>query len=1189
MAESLERLTDRLSTATRPGFRERLLDKGLARGMIWRDGVMPPGSPAFPDGLTEDLLDYAHTVLNMALRLRAHNREANLERPFLVAGEAIEAAVHRAADGHEAGFHRVSAAVAFHLARYSARAYSMLPTGAGATNLAPTETGLVQLLRRRLDDLHQVYSSWLLDVEHSDDRVAERLREDENFDAADACGVVVVSAFMQALALFDHAITTGEDLSAAAAKELLQRAADTARDVHAVSHWWTTTLALHLVDELWGLSLHQQVPLLPPDHDDAERWSGLRRDYVQRLRAGKRSAIELWPSQLKAVRRAMHPTDDLVVALPTSAGKTRIAELCILRALASNQRVVYVTPLRALSAQVERDLAETFAPLGFSVSSLYGSAGVESGDAETLREGKIVVSTPEKLDFALRNDNSIIDDVGLIVLDEGHMLGPNEREVRYEALVQRLLRRDDAGGRRIVCLSALFPTPEEMSDLVAWIRQDDPGDPVHSMWRPTRQRFGVLRWTSNAARLDVKVEDESPFVPRFIEAADPPEESPRRKAFPSGKNELTLAAGWRFVAQEKDVLIYCSLRKSVETLGRLILKCVEHGVLTPLGAPNERIRNAMATGAEWLGKDHPAVQCLQHGVALHHGGLPRPFLSEVEGLLRAGDCRVTIASPTLAQGLNLSASVLLVPSIWRSGKTIPPVEFANVAGRAGRAFVDVEGLVLHVAHETNPRKLRRAVRKWDELLAAARAPSIASGILRLAALVFLRISAATKVPFGEVLEYVAGNDACWSPTPGNAPSLDNLREWADSQPAAGRGIARLFDDAFWVTRLGTDEEKKARADEKDWESDVASLDAAILALLEADVAEDELETSLSGSLACSLFTRQLAQQDPETQVQVAGVVARRARLIWSKTSEAQRRGYHAAGIGLSAGQFLDGNIDTLVQLLATAEAAVGRNDSAAAAAAVVDFAQLVFQTAPFQAPKELPARWKEALHAWMQGKPSAVVVAICEGEGVDLIQEALAYRLPWAMEAVRVHATNLGHASADDLTGLAALAVEAGNANRSVILLVRSGLNSREAAIAAVSSTAATFDDRASMLIWLGSDEVKALHADETWPTPQTRHAWLQFYEGETKGDRRKWSRETQRLRVKWDSEPPEVGNHVVVEPVDGGGLVLTPSFELLGSLVRALKRPRRDVVRATVGEKPDTVDVEYFGPGDVGYATRGA
>ena len=1141
MAESTERLAQRLSNATQQGFRERLLDKGLARGMIWRDGVMPPGSPNFPESLTEDLLDYAHAMLNMALRFRSYNGEANLERQFLIAGEAIEAAIHRGADGYESGFHRVSAAVAFHLARYSARAYSVLPTGAGATNLAPTETALVQLLRRKLDDLHQLYAGWLLDVGHSDDRIAERLREDEDFDAADACGEVIVSAFMRALALFDHAVTTGADVSAVAAKQLLQRAADTARDVHAVTHWWTTTLALHLIDELWGLSLHQQVPLLPPDHDDAEHWSNLRRNYVQRLRAGKRSAIELWPSQLEAVQRAVEPTDDLVVALPTSAGKTRIAELCILRTLASDQRVVYVTPLRALSAQVERDLSETFAPLGFSVSSLYGSAGVESGDAEPLREGKIVVSTPEKLDFALRNDNSIIDDVGLIVLDEGHMLGPNEREVRYEALVQRLLRRDDADRRRVVCLSALFPTPEEMSDLVAWIRQDDPGDPVHSMWRPTRQRFGVLRWMSNAARLDVKVEDESPFVPHFIEAADPPEGSQRRKVFPSDKNELTLATAWRFVAQEKDVLVYCSLRKSVETLGRLILKCIKHEVLAPLAAPNERIRNAMATGAEWLGEEHPAVQCLQHGVALHHGGLPRPFLTEVERLLRSGDCRLTVASPTLAQGLNLSASVLLVPSIWRNREIIPTAEFANVAGRAGRAFVDVEGLVLHIVWEDTTRKANQVVRNWEKLVDEAKAPLVQSGILQLSLNIYGRMATVAGVPVEELVEYVMGNSSAWD-----------------------------FSDAA---------AEKLEVSAADWDRDLASLDAAILALLDAGTDDAELANSLDQTLAGSLFARQVEKYQETEQKLIRGFVAARATRVWAQTTEPQRRGYHAAGIGLTAGRFLDANLQTLVELLGSAEAAVSERNVDDASSAVVAFAELVFRTAPFRAPKNLPAKWTEALDAWMRGESSADVIRICDDDGVDLLQEALTYRLPWAMEAVRVHASAVSCEGADAITGLAALAVEAGSCDKTVIVLLRAGLGSREAAFEAVRSTAAAFEDRAGLMRWLGSDEVESLHADEAWPTPQSRHVWLHFYEGEAKGDRRKWSRETQWLRVNWAGKPPDGGEHVVVEPIDGGGLVLTPSFEPLGTLVRALRRPRRDVVRATVGEKPGTVDVEYFGP----------
>ena len=196
-----------------------------------------------------------------------------------------------------------------------------------------------------------------------------------------------------------------------------------------------------------------------------------------------------------------------------------------------NQRVIYVTPLRALSAQAERDLADTFIPLGFSVSSLYGAAGIESADQETLRGGDIVISTPEKLDFALRNDGTLIADVGLIVLDEGPY-------ARYGGEGGSLRSSGSEASEKVGCPHSAhclpirtLPTPEEMRDLVAWLRRDKPGDPVHSTWQPTRRRFGVIRWMGTYARLNLEVESERPFVPRFVEAVPPPSGSRRRKTF----------------------------------------------------------------------------------------------------------------------------------------------------------------------------------------------------------------------------------------------------------------------------------------------------------------------------------------------------------------------------------------------------------------------------------------------------------------------------------------------------------------------------------------------------------------------------------------------------------------------------------------------------------------------------------
>ena len=1146
MPEQVSVLKTLIHRAITPGFRNRLLDKGLARALIWRDGTLPPGAPRFPETLTEDLLDFGHTVLLLALQLKELSPsdpllQELLQRAFLRAGEAIESAIHKG-DPHrqDAGFHRVTAAVAFHLARYAARAYSILPPQAIQMNMSPSERALMQLLRRSLDELHTRFSTWLLDETHRDDVIAERLRNDYDYDEYDAVNEILTTSFMRGLALFDHALLTEKTASANRAKELFQKGATVAADLHVVPHWWIFTLATHLIDELWGLSFHQRLPELPPEDLDADRWNTLRKDYIHRLRRNSRAAIELWPSQITAAERAIDPADDLVVALPTSAGKTRIAEMCILRALASNKRVIYVTPLRALSAQVERDLSDTFVPLGFSVSSLYGSAGILAADTDTLRTEKIVVSTPEKLDFALRNDPTIIDDIGLIVLDEGHMLGPGEREVRYETLVQRLLRRDDADHRRIVCLSALFPEPEKMTDLVEWIRRDRPGDPIHSEWRPTRQRFGWIEWKGHAAWLQVRVEEEESYVPRFVEAKPPPPDSRRKNPFPQNKNELTLAAAWKFASQGKDVMIYCTRRDSVEVLGRLVLQLGRQGVLPPHREITQRIREAMDVGREWLGPNHPAVRCLEYGVVLHHGGLPRPFLLEVERLLRSGDCRVTISSPTLAQGLNLSASVLLVPSIWRHQKIISPVEFANVAGRAGRAFVDLEGLVLHVIWD-KPRKRKK---EWKELVAQTKASEIESGLLRLVNLLTERIATAVGISKEEVIEYLTGHGEGWD----------------FSDLAGGR----------------------TQVSESEWERDVASLDAAILGLLDVEVEIEEIERKLDIALDGSLFTRQIAKLEEHVQNLIRRFLEARARLIWSHTTPIQRRGYHVAGVGLRSGRFLDEHLGELVGTLLEAETMVTQRDETRAAEAIVQFADIVFQTIPFR-PAKMPDTWQDVLRAWISGKPTVEVVEIGGERTIDFLQDAVMYRLAWAMEAVRVHATMVEHDGADNIRGLAAMAVEAGSANPSVITLLRSGLNSRDVAKAAVESTRASFEDRMGMLEWLESDEVQALSGQEDWPTPEGRSTWLRFIETIRQGGRVRWHRSRQRVRVDWlhPHSPPEPGSHVILETIDRQTWVLQPDFTPLGRLISSLERSCEDIVQALVGQEPGTVDIEYFGPSD--------
>ena len=1149
MTQRHAELSDTLSDAVTPAFRGRLLDRGIARSLIWRQGELPEGSPDFANSLTEDLLDYAYTILSMALELRSEVRgHETAKAAFLVAGEAIQAAVHRGDDSlPERGFHRVNAAVAFHLAGYSAMAYSMVPTDPVESNLAPTEEALVLLFRRRLQEMRNVFSGWLRNDENLDHSVAIRLRDDVEFDQEEAVHTLITTSFMRALALFDHAIIVGDGEVANEARNLLRDTANVASQMNFVSHWWTCTLAFHLIDDLWDLTLHQTVPSLPSDDPDQPQWDELRLNYIQSLLTIERPTVELWPSQLQAAGRATNPTDDLVVALPTSAGKTRIAELCILRTLASGQRVVYVTPLRALSAQVERDLAQTFLRLGFSVSSLYSSLELDSGDAETLRQGHIVVSTPEKLSFALRNDATLIDDVGLVVLDEGHMLGPDEREVRYEVLVESLLRREDAANRRIVSLSALFPSPDEMAPLVAWIRQDASGEPIHSNWRPTRQRFGTIRWLAGAGRLDMAVDGQRSFVPRFVEPHPPPSGSLRKNFFPNNKNELTLAAAWEFISQGRKVFVYCPLRKSIEALGKLVLTSIRQGVLTPLKDEDERILDAINTGTEWLGADHPAVQCLHYGVALHHGGLPRPFLNEVERLLRSDDWPLVIASPTLAQGLNLSASVLLIPSIWRNRNIIPSTEFANVAGRAGRAFADLEGLVVHIVWENVAWKRRNALENWGDLVKSTGRMRVVSGLLELTIRICTMISDQANVPFEEVLDYITSNEGSW-----------------DFHPSPDSGNDRS---------------------EADWERGIASLDTAILSLLDSETEEINIDSSLTQALESSLFSRLLPSKSQAEQEMLPQFVAARAHNIWSATNATQRRGFYLSGVGYQAGSYLNSALENLVTLLLEADEAIENGQVADLIGAVATFADLVCRVAPFRPRDPMPPTWRDGLAAWLEGRPASVVISILGSDGVDFLQDIITYRLPWAMEAVRVHAIATGESRADDLKGLAAAITETGNANLTVHTLIRSGLRSREGAREAVDTTGATFNDRAGMEEWLSSEVVQSRRMRMDWPTSESRHEWEQFYENRTRGNRGTWTRETLEYPAEWHSSAPPSGTRVVFEPraSSEGVTVLSPDFRELGAIEASPNRPLSQIVSARSGDDSKTIIVEFFGPIEVG------
>ena len=159
------------------------------------------------------------------------------------------------------------------------------------------------------------------------------------------------------------------------------------------------------------------------------------------------------------------------------------------------------------------------------------------------------------------------------------------------------------------------------------------------------------------------MDGETPYVPQFVRAL--PKRGKRKLPYPKDASELTVAAAQALVADGHRVLIYCPLKGSVEVLGRLCLNLHRQGYVESLLGRYEAIRRAERIAVEWLGAEHVGTQALRLGIGIHHGGLPRPFLNEVERLLNDKVLPIVIASPTVAQGLDLSSAArwFFAPSI----------------------------------------------------------------------------------------------------------------------------------------------------------------------------------------------------------------------------------------------------------------------------------------------------------------------------------------------------------------------------------------------------------------------------------------------------------------------------------------------------------------------------------------------
>lgn len=1040
-----QQIAEHLRALTSLDARSKILAKGLARGFIWTNGELPEGVTIdYGRHLTGNLLDYGYSILVKALRLYENNIELETACHALrYAAECIEAAVRRGKQDNHRGFNLLISASAFHLAGYAARSFCLLEEERDALNLCSIEKILMRLLRKELKDLRYECYNWLNNTNNTDEGLSASIDAMDISEPTYEFDTILVKAlsrqYITAIALFEYALYTGKEAYLEQAKAKIKDGMGISKDTCHVSQWWIHKLTLLLMDDIWDNSLYKLLPKFPEQSPDfisstigfdisetseMKNWDSLREKFIALQCSRNISEVSLWPSQKEAAKRVWDISDDLVVALPTSAGKTKIAELCILRCLASGKRAIYITPLRALSAQIEQRLSRAFSPLGFSISSLYGASGVTFEDINTLKEDNIVVSTPEKLDFALRQDSSLLDDIGVIVLDEGHMIGLGTREIRYEVLVQRLLQRSDSNNRRIVCLSAIFSSGDSFDDFTAWLRSDASGSSLHSDWRPTRQRRAALPWKGQYPGRLIFVQDsdfDKAFIPDFLRPSSATTGT-RQKVCPDNSQELTLKATEKLVLSGHKVLVYCPQKRSVEPLGEMALKLHSQGLFETLINESRYLEKAIAIGNEWLGSNHIALKCLRLGIGIHHGSLPRPFLSEIEHLLDRKILPIVIASPTMAQGVDLTCSALVFHSIYQFGdQLIKSSDYSNVIGRVGRAFVDLDGLIVFPVFELTKRKLDALKQLWRNSTR-----SLESGILKLIEAIIGLIKQKLNLQDDAFEEYILNQHFDWDLSINNESDEDEYQS-----------------EAYFLD----------------------SLDNAILATIEnLDCDANELAAILDAALQSSLWKRRLTRLPETTANEQKAVFLSRASWLWHRTSFNQRKGLFSGGIGFEAGKLIEVNLDSLKSALLTTDRNLAENDIESFYLNIESIASILFAIYPYSR-KERPDDWKTVLKLWLTGASLDPLAG--NTKLLSCIQEDFVFRLVWGVEAIRAYSREIGDTSLESLSGDIPLCITYGVPSRSAALLLQLGLPSRQIAQTLLEQFPANLNTKLDIPPWI--------------------------------------------------------------------------------------------------------------------------
>lgn len=459
---------------------------------------------------------------------------------------------------------------------------------------------------------------------------------------------------------------------------------------------------------------------------------------------------ELWPSQQLLGKADIFAGRSGVVQMPTSAGKTRSVEVILRSAfLADRTRVaVLVAPFRALCHEIATSFRQSFRNEDIKVNELSDALQLDFTDqlAELFGAAPpstryLLVLTPEKLLYVLRQSPELATHLGLVVYDEGHQFDSGKRGITYELLLAEI-KSQVAATAQTVLISAVIKNATAVG---SWLIGADPNVVDGTGLLSTARSVAFATWSEALGQLwffesgDYQKRDY--FVPRSIEAQELQlfGRERKRQFFPergdAAWRDVSLYLGIR-LAPNGTVAIFCGRKDTASGLAARAVDVYARGfsLTPPSQASNpEEVQRLVHLASQHFGADSVLAKAAALGVFVHHGTTPQGIRLSVEHAMQQELIKLVICTSTLAQGVNLPIRYLVVSGVNQGADRIKTRDFQNLIGRAGRAGMHTEGLVIFA----DPRVMdKRRQERWRldaaiELLTPENAEDTSSSLLTL--------------------------------------------------------------------------------------------------------------------------------------------------------------------------------------------------------------------------------------------------------------------------------------------------------------------------------------------------------------------------------------------------------------------------------------------------------------------------